>query len=252
MRRLHPGRFPDVLAEAVRRSHADAITELQQLVSARSSGRLLDVRILEGKGTLRLPTNTCVVHLRGVGQGGGGGGGGGAGSSGAGAGGTSGVMLDIWIGTIGLPMSTLTVTWICGSTGGAGGANTGGDGAAGADTTILINGRLYTMKGGGPGAGMASPGNSAASVATTAPAPGTSPGGVTTWGSGGPGIILAGQAAGFTGYGGSTPLGAGGQTRITQGAGFPGNGFGGGGGGGIGGAVGGNGAVGGAVIEVFS
>lgn len=218
------------------------------------SGRLLGKQILTGSGSGTLATGTCVVHLRGIGQGGGGGGGSGAGSTGFGAGGSSGALLDIWIGTPGAALGTLSISWTAGSAGGAGGANTGGNGAAGSDSTITINSVTYTMKGGGGGAGMPAPGSTAATVLPTAPASGTTSGGVVTWGFGAAGLVMPSQAAGFAGQGGSSPLGAGGAPRSSAGAGNAGDttGFGGGGGGGVGGNVGGAGAAGGFILEQYT
>ncbi len=219
-----------------------------------SSGSLIAVpTIRTGTGSGTLPVGTCVVHLRGIGQGGGGGGGG-AGSTGFGAGGSSGAMLDIWIGTPGVPLASLAISWTAGAVGGAGGSNVGGAGGGGTDSTININGVEYRMKGGGGGAGMASPGALASQSIPTSPAPGTTTGGIVTWGNGGPGKVDASQAAGFAGFGGSSPLGAGGAARGSAGAGFAGDitGFGGGGGGGVGGSVGGAGAPGGLVTTPYA
>lgn len=224
-----------------------ALTAAQ--VRAVIGGNYLGSQILTGTSSGTLATGTCVVHLRGIGQGGGGGGGA---ASAFGAGGSSGALLDIWIGTPGVALGTLSISWVAGATAGGGGANTGTAGTAGSDSTITINSVTYTMKGGGGGGGMTTPVVITTAI-TTPPAAGTTSGGVITFGLGGSSFVQP-AVAGFTGAGGSTALGAGGASIGTAGgAGQAGNatGFGGGGSGGAGVQAGGAGAAGGLVLEQY-
>lgn len=221
--------------------------QLQATAANGPSGRILGVQVLSGSGTATLAVGTCVVHLRGIGQGGGGGG---AVGGGAGSGGSSGVMLDIWIGTPGVLLAA-SITFSAGSAGGGGGNNAGTNGAAGSDSTITINRIAYTMKGGSGGTGAPSGAVLNAAICPV-PASGTSTGGVVSWGLGDSSFASPG-VVGFSGYGGTTAMGAGGAALIANGAGNAGSaaGFGGGGSGGLGGA-GGAGAAGGFVIEEYS
>lgn len=225
-----------------------SVAQVQRTLSAAQDsiddvtpGRLLAVpTILTGSGSGTLPDGTCVVHLRGIGQGGGGGGGG---SGAAGAGGSSGALLDIWIGTPGTPLATLAYTWAAGSAAGTGGNNTGTNGVAGSDSTFVHNAVTYTAKGGGGGLGQ--PNSAVINAAVPAvPAGGTGPGGLVSFGHGGcafgdPGVT------GFSGAGGGTAMGAGGAAISgAGGAGNAGANYGGGGSGGIGANAGGSGAPG--------
>lgn len=212
-------------------------------------GRLLRTpRILSGTSSSTLTPGTCVVRLRGIGQGGGGGG---AVGGACGAGGTSGVLLDIWIGTPGTPLASTAISWTAGSGAGGGGTAAGTNGAAGSDSTITINGVAYTMKGGGGGGGQTVGGTFNTAV-TTVPAAGTTAGGITTYGLGGSAFADPG-VTGYSGAGGGTDTGAGG-VGVVAGAGRPGDssGFGGGGSGGNGANAGGAGAAGGFIIEEYS
>lgn len=235
--------------------------QLQAQISGNASssapGRILHApRLLTGTGSDTLAAGTCVVHLRGIGQGGGGGGAQSTTGVSAGAGASSGVLLDIWIGTPGTPLGTLSISWISGSGFGTGGSAVGGAGAAGADSVITIDGVAYTMRGGGGGAGcpnIVAPNNG--NVMSSAPAGGTPTGGVSGYGQGNSGIVI-GATAWFSGLGGGTPFGAGGGSVGGASDGQPGGGLGGGGSGGAGsggvGHVGGAGAPGGFIIEEYS
>src|SRR5882757_9524520 len=131
----------DRIALGVQQQQAK-IDTLQSSSDEIAPGRLLRTpRILTGSGTTTLTDGTCMVILDGVGQGGG-------------AGGSSGVRLRIIIGSPGVPIGSLAVSWTAGSSGGSGGSVAGGSGSAGADSTISIAGTAYTMKGGGFGQGM--------------------------------------------------------------------------------------------------
>src|SRR5882757_5457674 len=112
----------DRIALGVQQQQAK-IDTLQSSSDEIAPGRLLRTpRILTGSGTTTLTDGTCMVILDGVGQGGGGGGGSGMGSSGFGAGGSSGVRLRIIIGSPGVPIGSLAVSWTAGSSGGSGGS----------------------------------------------------------------------------------------------------------------------------------
>lgn len=221
---------------------------------ATATGRLLRQAQVTGAGTTTLADGTCVVHLRGIGQGGGGGG---TSSSSAGvsvgAGGSSGVLLDTWIGSTSSPIADTSVTYHGGSTGGQGGAP-GAAGAAGEDSTITIAGSTYVAKGGAGGMYSASTTTTTSAFALPAePAGGTGPAGAVSWGRGEIGSII--QGAWWSGGGGSTSLGQGGSRVYGTGSGNAGSGL---GGGGAGGAAqfttrsGGAGAPGGFAIEEYA
>ena len=77
---------------------------------------------------------------------------GGAGSASFGAGGASGTFLEKWID----PGADITGgAYVGAATGGAGGTGGTGTGGTGADATIIIQGVVYTAKGGPGGQGMA-------------------------------------------------------------------------------------------------
>lgn len=250
----HAARLPDATAEAIRQVHDRQIEELQGQARelAGTTGRYLGRQILTSTGTYNPTPGATVARLRDVGGGGGGGGATPGAGVGAAAGGTSGVMLDIVVGTPGRPLTGGAFS--CGA-GGAGGSTAGGNGGTGGDTTIRINGVDYTAKGGGGGAGMVGvAGNNA--VLPTAPAAGTSAGGTTTYGLGEPGVVIGG-AVWFSGDGGGSPMGAGAVAVAGTTAGNPGDahGFGGGGSGAAAqttGKAGGAGGAGGIIVEEYS
>ena len=102
-----------------------------------------------GSGTYTPTTGTRAVLLRMVAGGGGGGGAAGGTGSSAGGGGASGVFGEKWISSAtALTGGTVTI-----GAAGTGGANTGADGGTGGDTTVVINGITYIVKGGGGGSG---------------------------------------------------------------------------------------------------
>ncbi len=206
---------------------------------------LIGVQRFTGEDGTYTPTaGTRRVHLRMTGGGGGGGAaqGGGVGTASFGGGGASGTYLERWI------VSATPVTggpWTGAGAGGGGGINGTGAGAPGPDATILINGVLYTAKGGPGGGGMAS----ATTPATTAPAWQASdtsgPADFISAGVGLPGERYT-NGIGIPGVGGSNPFGYGGAVATFPGAGGNGQGYGAGGGGAIAWTVdlvGGNGAA---------
>lgn len=229
----------------------DASVTTAKLATSAQSGRFLGTQVLTGSGMGSLATGTCVVHLRGIGGGAGGGGAVPGGGAGAAAGGGSGVLLDIWIGTPGVPLPT-SFTFASG-TGGAGGLVTPTAGTNGGDSTITINSVLYTMKGGTGGSASAGSPTDTASL-PLAPPSGTSSGGVIGFGLGGVGLVVD-AAVWFSGSGGGTSLGGGGVAVGGTTTGNPGQGMGGGGSGAAaqGGArAGGDGAAGGFILEQFT
>jgi hypothetical protein len=242
----------------------DAISTAQQQVQrsiAGSPGRLLTPPLLlTGTGSTAIPDGTCMIRIRGIGQGGGGGGAtSGVGTAGGGAGGSTGEVLEAIIGAPGGTPLAGTYSWLGGSSGGAGGSAAGGNGGTGADSTFQAVGVVYTAKGGGGGTGStgAGTGNWApTATATGTPAVGTSGVLRRTWGVGDDGQVSGGAAAWFSGDGGASEFGPGGVTVGGTTAGNPGGAFGGGGGGaaaaGGGSAIGGPGAVGAWIAEFYS
>lgn len=233
-----------------------AIETLQGQVS----GRLLATPLrLTGTGSGTLPAGTCMVRIRGIGQGGGGGGAtSAAGTAGGGAGGSTGELVEAVIGTPGVPLPS-AYSWVGGTGGGAGGSAAGGNGQAGADSTFTANSVTYTAKGGAGGGGATGAGNG--NWFPVAPAAGTPAVGVSgvlrrTYGIGDDGQVFGAAAAWFSGDGGGGELGPGGLTVGGNTAGNPGGGLGGGGGGaaaaGGASAVGGAGAAGGWIVEFYS
>lgn len=220
-----------------------------------TAGRLLAAPlVLTGTGSGTLPAGTCTVHLVLIGQGGGGGGAVPTAGPAGGAGGSTGVKLDLWIGTPGTPLASPAYSWAMGS-GANGGSAAGGAGGVGADSTVTINGTTYTSKGGGGGGGSTGAADDGFAFPTS-PAAGTTAGGFRGFGHGQQGRVVDGGAW-FGGQGGSTDLGGGGVEATAVSAGNPGdpNGFGGGGGGAAtnaGGRAGGDGAAGGGRIETYS
>lgn len=214
------------------------------------SGRRLNRQILAATGTYFPTAGATVVHVTMIGGGGGGGGATPGTGVGGAAGGSSGVLLDIWVGTSGTPITGGAFT---AGAGGAGGATTGGVGGAGGDTTIVINGATLTAKGGAGGDGIVG-GTGNADPFPHAPPSGTSSGGLVTYGLGGFGVVQSGNAW-TSGHGGATVLGAGGLGIGGTTAGNPGLACGGGGGGAAaqsGGRAGGAGGAGCIVIDEFS
>ncbi len=214
------------------------------------AGRRLNRQILAATGTYFPTPGATIAHVTMIGGGGGGGGAtAGAGVGGA-AGGSSGVLLDIWVGTSGTPLTGGAFT---AGAGGVGGATTGGVGGTGGDSTLVVNGATFVAKGGAGGDGIVGvTGN--ADPFPHAPATGTSSGGLTTYGLGGFGVVQQGNAW-VSGHGGGTALGAGGLGIGGNSAGNPGLACGGGGGGAAtqsGGRAGGAGGAGCIVIDEFS
>jgi hypothetical protein len=173
------------------------------------------------------------VHVRLVG--GGGGGGGVAASSASqvavGAGGAAGAYVEQYIdpGAGNYPITGGAVTV---GAAGAAGANTGGAGGTGGDTSVVIAGTTITAKG-GPGGGFVASSASNIQAQGGGFATGSSAGDISTAqepGGAGQGF---GGTIGTSGFGGSSPFGAGGGHSIAAGAGNPGQGFGGGGSGGL-------------------
>lgn len=238
-----------IQAEQAVQDLQDRVRSLRAQVLA-LSGRSLGRRILTGSGVYSPSAGTTRVHVRMIGGGGGGGGATPGAGVGAAAGGSSGALLDIWIGTAGTPVQG--GTYSCGG-GGAAGTTAPGAGGAGGDTTIVVNRAAYVAKGGGGGApmtGVAGNGNANPS----APAGGTSPGGVVTFGAGGVGQVNDGNMW-FSGGGGGTALGPGGAVVDGTNAGPNGGLYGGGGSGAAassGARAGGAGAPGVIVIEEYS
>ena len=221
-------------------------------------GMLIGTKVFAGpatSGTYTATAGTMRCLLRAVG--GGGGGGGSNGSAGAGmavgAGGRSGCFIERWID----PGAVIVGSTYARGAGGAGGANTGSAGGTGGDTTITINGTLYTAKGGTGGAGMVSASTSSISL-PGAESTGSGPADFVMSQQGQPGVRIfgTGQAA-VSGCGGSSPFGDGGISRTgSQVGAAPLNTTGGGGGGGgtstTGAATGGTGASGMIVIYEYS
>jgi hypothetical protein len=216
---------------------------------------LLKRQVITATGTYT-PTpgaNRALVRM----VGGGGGGGGIANSSSAQAavagGGAGGAYFEKFIdpGTYPLVGGTATV-----GAAGAGGLNTGAAGSAGGDTSIVIGGTTYTAKGGPGGAFQASIATAACALgggfATGSTAGDFSP----SQDPGAPGVAIL-AAVGFSGAGGSSPFGAGGNGLAASGAGNAGQGKGAGGGGALslnagGAAAGGAGTIGVLVIDEYS
>jgi len=254
----------DATAGLVEQTGADAFTKRAIGVGASTSiptradadarygltGRWLARQILTGSGTYTPTTGTTIVHMREIGGGGGGGGASPGAGAGAAAGGSSGVLLDIVVGTAGVALTG--GAYACGA-GGTAGATTPAAGGTGGDTTVIINGTTYTAKGGGGGGAMTGVAGDSAAL-STAPAAGTSAGGVTTYGNGGAGIVDDG-AVWYSGSGGSTALGAGGLQVGGTTAGNAGNGYGSGGSGASaqsGSRAGGAGAAGLIIIDEYT
>lgn len=227
----------------------DRVRSLRSQVLA-VAGRSLGRQILTGSGTYTPNSGATRVHVRMIGGGGGGGGATPGAGAGAAAGGSSGALLDIWIGEAGVPIQG--GAYSCGA-GGAGGTTAPGAGGSGGDTTIVINRATYVAKGGGGGAamtGVAANGN----ANPTIPAAGTSSGGLVTHGAGGIGQVSDGNMW-FSGGGGGTALGPGGAPAGGTNAGVAGGIYGGGGGGAAaqtGARAGGAGAAGVIVLEEYS
>lgn len=232
--------------------------QIQQSVAG-SPGRLLAALLLTGAGAASIPAGTCMIRIRGIGQGGGGGGATSAGgTAGGGAGGSTGEVVEAIIGAPGGTPLTGTYSWVGGSSAGAGGSAAGGNGQAGADSTFTAAGTTYTAKGGGGGTGStgAVTGNWApTATATGTPAVGSSGVLRRTYGVGDDGQVVA-NTAWFSGDGGCSEFGPGGVTVGGTTAGNPGGSMGGGGGGaaaaGGGSAVGGAGAPGAWIAEFYS
>lgn len=237
-----------------------SVQQVQKTVAA-SGGRLLaPPLLLTGSGAASIPAGTCMIRIRGIGQGGGGGGATSAGgTAGGGAGGSTGEAMEAIIGAPGGTPLAGTYSWAAGSTGGGGGSAAGGNGGTGADSTFTAAGTTYTAKGGGGGTGStgAGTGNWApTATATGTPAVGTSGVLRRTYGVGDDGQVSGGAVAWFSGDGGGSEFGPGGVTVGGTTAGNPGGGFGGGGGGAAaaagGSAVGGAGASGAWIAEFYS
>lgn len=196
-------------------------------------------------GTYTPTTGTLAVRARGVGAGGGGGGTfydlSGTHSA-AGAGGASGIYWEKWI----FPGGGTLITggaYVCGAGGHAGLGNTGGqqDGGTGADSTIVIQGVTYTVKGGLGGHGDFDDLNIAAPYIKYGALcqAGSSAGDIVKGDHGAHGFVLVlggGGPAGHSeitmgGNGGSGAWGVGGSGAQTSNNGTDGTGYGAGGGG---------------------
>lgn len=188
-----------------------------------STGRFLGTQVLTS-GTTYTPTATTTkVTLFMVAGGGGGGGAQNVNAAVAGGGGGGGWLIKTFGSVSG------TYTYAIGA--GGGGGDSGSDGTAGGDTTFINGGTTYTTKGGAGGIGQ----SGASSILS---ALGGAGGAVSTNGDVNGGGVPGGYSVrfsgttGVSGFGASSPFGAGGNSRNSNGAGAGGIGFGSGGAGG--------------------
>lgn len=199
-----------------------------------NAGRLLNIQLLVGAGGDYDPTpGTMKVLLRGTGAGAGGGAAqnGGAGNAAFGGGGSSGTYLEKWID----PGAPITGgAWTGANGGGAGGVwgVNGGTGGTGADATIVIQGVIYTFKGGVGGLAMAVGVAAATTIHAWLTPNASGPADFIVAGHGGCGARYA-NGVGIAGAGGSNPLGGGGGVTAFPGAGGNAIGYGGGGSGAV-------------------
>jgi hypothetical protein len=199
------------------------------LYGALSARMFLGRQIFTSSGTYTPSTGTKAVFAVGVGGGGGGGGAGGGGNRSVGAGGGSGVYWEKWIDSA---ANTTGGTVTIGAAGSAG-ASTGGTGGTGGDTSFVVDGTTYTVKGGTGGVGTASGTGSAALPG--APQTGSTSGADRLAGEHGElGIVVDSAAVQIGGHGGSNPFGIGGAAggagnTVAVGADGTGRGAGGGG-----------------------
>ncbi|MDR5812022.1 hypothetical protein QCE62_00270 [Caballeronia sp. LZ033] len=186
------------------------------------SGRLLNIQVFTSSGTYTPTAGTTKVIVKSVGGGGAGGSTAAtsAGQSAVGAGGSSAGYAEVLL-TAGF--SGVTVTVGAGGTPGAAGANSGN---AGGTTSF---GTIISCPGGSGGAG----GNPSAAAAVNPSAgvvaPTISSGTIINALAGQPApnaLVLVPGSVAISGYGGSGPLGVGGQGRQTTGAGIVGAGYG--------------------------
>lgn len=215
------------------------------------NGLLLSVSVLTSGTTFTTGPNTNTIKLRLVGGGAAGGGGASALVNGAaGAGGGAGAYAEK-IFTV-TPSTGYTYGIGAGGTPGAAGNNPGGNGG---NTTFTVGATTVTAPGGAGGAGMAavtlgnSQGGAGGAIATN--------GDLNSGGECGECGIQLSATIGNAGRGGGCQFGAGGQSRITAGAGNAAVGFGSGGGGGLvlnnsGSVAGGAGAAGVIIVEEYT
>lgn len=183
------------------------------LTSHDHTGRRLARQTLTGSGTVTSHASATLWHVRMVGGGGGGGAGTGAGTAGAG-GGNSGWYLEFWVTVT----ANTGYSYACGAAGTAG-ATTPTAGGTGGDTTLgPISAVTYTAKG-GTGGGAATR-SAAGGSGPAAPATGSSATDVLTYGQGDWGVWSTGLF--FSGFGGPSPLGAGGYSVSGNSAGVAG------------------------------
>jgi hypothetical protein len=220
-----------------------------------AQGRIfLGRQIITATGTYTPNPLANRVLLKMVGSGGGGGGvaNSSAGQVAVGAGGASGSYFEKWID----PAAAIVGGAATVGAAGTAGANTGAAGGTGGDVSLVVNSVTYTAKG-GPGGGFVA--SSASNVQSQGGGfvTGTSAGDVATAqepGGAGQGF---GGTIGTSGWGGSSPWGAGGAHAIAAGAGNAGHGNGAGGSGGLsinasGAVTGGAGTIGLIIVDEYS
>lgn len=213
--------------------------------------RFLGRQVITASGFYRPTPGTTRVQLTIIGGGGGGGSASQSPGVGAGGGGSSGVMLEVTLGTGDRELKGGPVVIGNGGTGGVVGAV--GTGGAGGQSSIVIDGVRYTANGGAGGTNC--PAISTDNVtARTVPTLGDDVRGATrSYSIGSSGIVLGG-AVWVSGDGGSTRLGAGGMGMGGTIAGSRGLGYGSGGGGAAAqtaGRSGGLGAPGACIIDEY-
>jgi hypothetical protein len=244
----------DQTSDRVRRSHAQAIRELQtEVLAASGVGRLIAVQTLADSGTYVPTKGTMMVRVRLCGTGGAGGGASAAGVTlSCGAGGGSGVTIDFIVRSV-TPITGGPVT--IGALPAAG-SSAGGTGGTGGDSIALINGVTYTAKGGTGGVG--STASSTVAIATRGtPGIGSTLVGTQTGHPGGDGVVMSTTdiGDGWPGDGGASALGLGGLRAAANNQPAAPAGFGGGGAGAAavnGSAAGGLPARGALIVEEFS
>lgn len=211
--------------------------------------------LTSSSGTFTTSANTTTITIRGCGAGGGGGGvtAPGASNGSVGAGGAAGSYFEKQF-TVAKSTGYSYTT----GTAGTAGASGGGTGGTGGSTTFVVGGTTVTGNGGAGGAFL----GTQATIGTALGAAATA---VSTNGDlnigGAPGengqLTAASGAAGFGGIGGSSPLGAGGGSIKTSGAGSNAVGYCAGGGGALAGssasaAAGGTGGQGVIIVDEYS